>query len=544
MRSIGSVTRPPATPPKARIGPPVAPESGNGHRLDRPARLRDRTPHVGPAVQLVCLLAICLMLVGVALSEGVLVELAAVMALGTAAAAGYRTLLTWNGLLAFLIVVILFVPIRRYTVAGDLPFEVEPYRVLLAFVIGGWLCSLLMRDRNVRLRRSGADGAILMIAVGALGSVVANPARVSALSADVTKGLTFLASFLLLFYLIVSVVPGRAAIERLVKVLVGGGAALAALALIEARSGFNLFDHLDSAVPFLQTLELVEQPIRGARVRIYASAQHPIALGAALVMLVPLSIYLARRKPVWYVATALFVVAAISTISRTPVLMLMVVAIVFLILRPVQTRRLWPLLLPVLVVAHLAAPGALGTLRQAFLPEGGFGGLIAEQEADYGGTHGSGRVSDLGPALSEFAQTPIFGQGLSTRVIEEGRANAVILDDQWLGTLLETGLVGAIGWAWLFVRVSRRLNRAAREERAEDSDLGWLYVALSASIIAFGIGMFTLDAFAFIQLTFLQVILLGFGCALLREREGRPTRAIDQTPGTQTSERLPALVDS
>ena len=41
----------------------------------------------------------------------------------------------WHGLLAGLILVILFVPIRRYTLPGNLPFELEPYRLLVIVLL-------------------------------------------------------------------------------------------------------------------------------------------------------------------------------------------------------------------------------------------------------------------------------------------------------------------------------------------------------------------------------------------------------------------------
>ena len=41
----------------------------------------------------------------------------------------------WHGLLAGLILVILFIPIRRYSLPGNLPFELEPYRLLVIVLL-------------------------------------------------------------------------------------------------------------------------------------------------------------------------------------------------------------------------------------------------------------------------------------------------------------------------------------------------------------------------------------------------------------------------
>ncbi len=46
-------------------------------------------------------------------------------------AATYRTLLQWHVLLGLLIFVIFVIPIHRFSMPGNLPFELEPYRLLV-----------------------------------------------------------------------------------------------------------------------------------------------------------------------------------------------------------------------------------------------------------------------------------------------------------------------------------------------------------------------------------------------------------------------------
>src|SRR5690348_3893849 len=52
-----------------------------------------------------------------------------------------RQLTSWNALLGLIIVVILFIPIRRYSMPGNLPFQLEPYRLAIAGVAAVWLTS-------------------------------------------------------------------------------------------------------------------------------------------------------------------------------------------------------------------------------------------------------------------------------------------------------------------------------------------------------------------------------------------------------------------
>ena len=422
----------------------------------------------------------------------------------------YRVLLRWNVLLALTILVILFVPIKRYALPGNLPFDLELYRLVVAAVIVAWVTSLLI-DPRVRLRSSGFEGPVLLVLVASTASLLANPGD----SGGSVKELMFLASFFFVFYLIVSVVRRPRHLDLLLKVLVGGATVVASFAVIESRTGYNVFEHLEGVFPLLRGTDIVVDPTmvdtRGGRLRVYASSQSPLALGAALVMMLPFAVYLARRtgRMWWWLAGALLAMGGLSTLTRTSVVMLMPLGLVFLWLRPKETKRFWPALIPLVCAVYFALPGTIGTIRGAFFPEGG---LIAEQQKN-AGQGGSGRVADLSPAFAEWAEQPLLGQGYGSR--ETGRENrkAQILDNQWLKTLLETGAIGTFAWAWLFIRFVRR---AGAEAKRDDSDRGLLLVAVTASVAAFAVGMYFYDAFSFIQTTFMLFIVLAFGAAALR----------------------------
>ncbi|MGH2798628.1 MAG: hypothetical protein ACRDM0_13355, partial [Thermoleophilaceae bacterium] len=78
-------------------------------------------------------------------------------------------------------------------------------------------------------------------------------------------------------------------------------------------------------------------------------------------------------------------------------------------------------------------------------------------------------------------------------------------------------------WAWLFLRVVRRLVREAKED---PSPRGWLLAGIAASLTAYAVSMFTYDAFSFIQSTFLLFILMGFGTSLLRPDPARARQPV------------------
>lgn len=460
------------------------------------------------------------MLTAMVLSGSAATELAPLVAIAVVLVIAYKRLLTWPALISGLVLVILFIPIKRYSLPGGLPFELEPYRIYVAVVATMWLAALLV-DPRVRLRASGFEWPLFLFVAAALGSVIFNGARITELDVhtEVTKQLTFFASFLLVFYLIVSVVRTREHVDRIVRMLVGGGAVVAALSIVESWTGYNAFDHLDGVLPLLQHVDAPESSERGGKLRVMGSAQGSIALGAALAMMLPLAAYLGlrTRRWFWWASVAVLALGALATLSRTSILMLIVSIVVLFWLRPKQVRRFWPVLLPAVVVVQLLLPGTMGTIRSSFFPKEG---LLAQQ-SENAGSRGSGRIADLGPALDEFSLTPVFGQGYGTRLTGRDRQNAQILDDQWLKTLLETGLVGALAWLWIFSRSIRRLARAAKEDQSPD---GLLFVALAASITAFAIGMVLFDAFAFIQVTFILFIFLALGSVALtaRDRASKP----------------------
>jgi hypothetical protein len=98
-------------------------------------------------------------------------------------------------------------------------------------------------------------------------------------------------------------------------------------------------------------------------------------------------------------------------------------------------------------------------------------------------------------------------------VAVSGVYNAHTLDDQWLSSLLEVGMLGVAALVWMIVRVLRRLKRVARLDDSVDS---WLLTALATGICAYAFGMFTYDAFSFIQVTLMLFVYLGLAAAALR----------------------------
>jgi O-antigen ligase len=421
-----------------------------------------------------------------------------------------RPVVPWRWLIAAVVAIIIVVPIRRYTLPSSLPFELEPYRLVIGLVLMAWFASLLV-DQRVRVRASGFEGPLAVIFLSAVASVVVNAGRVADVPANVMKSMMFFASFLLVFYFVVSVARTWSDVDFIVKLVVLGSAGLSLLAIIEYRMQWTPFGRLGDWVPFLEAKTFIQEDARAGRFRAQASAEHPIAFSALLAIVTPLTIYLVQRYGRrWLLATALLLAAAMATVSRTGVVMIAVGFLALLWMRPRQVWRWLPLLIPLLLAVKLLAPGAIGTLRYYFDPAEG---IVANQSTSKNSIKAANRLNDLGPSLEQIARQPLLGQGYGTRLRGDEFDNARVLDNQWLGTLLDVGFIGFFGWVWLFARVVRRLGRSARGDPSRE---GWLRVGLAAGILSFAVGMATYDAFTFVQVTFVLYLLVAIAALVSR----------------------------
>ena len=97
--------------------------------------------------------------------------------------AGRDILFRWNTLVGLLILVILFIPIRRYTLPGNLPIQLEPYRLVVGLVVALWVSALLI-DRRVRILRTGLEAPLLVVTFAAVASILANSHRIATLDVE------------------------------------------------------------------------------------------------------------------------------------------------------------------------------------------------------------------------------------------------------------------------------------------------------------------------------------------------------------------------
>ncbi len=441
---------------------------------------------------------------------------------------------TWPNAIAAFVLIMWLIPARGYRLPITLPFNLEPYRIVLAALLLVLIAGAI--SGRLRLEFLGFGVPLLLLAGTAVVAAILNYNELASAfeGGGAFKSLSYFLGFLALFVLVASTIQTQAAMDTVVRALVIGATIVAFSAIYESRSSYNAFDHLSEWIPALVREARIGFEDRGGNVRVYASAQHPIALSSALFMAFPLALYLVGRATtqlrsrLWILAAGICAMGAVATISRTTVIMALALGLVALWVRGRQVVRFWPFLLILPVAIHFAVPGALGGIYKALTFQSG--GLAADAYAR-SGEQGSGRLADLGPGLRAWDESPLVGKGIGSQVTTkeagvaqtaEGAEGAVIFfDNEWLNTLVSLGIVGLVVVGWFVWGSLITVGRFARRVRGPRSDLA---AACAAAIGAFGIAMFVFDAFAFVQATIFFFLIAALG--LQARRLGpRPTDA-------------------
>lgn len=460
-----------------------------------------------------------------AIGGAIVLLLACVLALRDTAAPVF----TWTNMAVCLALLVWLVPIKTYSLPVDLPFNLEPYRLFLVLLVFVWLVGLLAGRSHLS---AGGQAYPLILLTGVLfATQILNFEELNRGTTEpqALKSLSYFLSFVIVFLLVTSTLDSLGAIEKLVRVLVVGGVIVAVAALYDARFSYNVFEHLHQWIPVLEYVPREVDAVRGGRLRVFASAQHPIALGAALLMMVPLAVYLSGRAStvlrarLWAVASIVCGAGALATVSRTTVVMIIAMLLVAVLLRGSAVVRFAPLLLILPVVVHFLTPGALGGIYKSIFPEEG----LATSLEGRAGQGGSGRLADLGPGFEIWSESPLIGVGIGEQTIPnevapgvpDEQATELIFDDQYLHTFVTTGLLGFVAVVWFVWGSVVTLARAARRRVGQASDL---IVACCVSAAGFGASLAFFDAFSFVQCTLFFFMIVAIG---LRTRELTPSSA-------------------
>jgi hypothetical protein len=304
----------------------------------------------------------------------------------------------------------------------------------------------------------------------------------------------------------------------LLRRVVFGATVLAAMGIVEFATGVNLtqFISIPGLTMHVQASDLMN---RDGLSRVMATTAQPLELAAVLGMCLPLAIHQARFAPAGrrgrrWAQVALIAAALPLTVSRSAIFALAVICLVLIPTWPRRARRrAWAALLAVPTVAWLAVPGILA----------GFGSVFGQLGSDQSTKSRTGALSSAAPLI---AHHPWLGQGLQTFFPQ----TYFFVDDQYVTTLIETGVIGTAALAGLFAVgwVSARHARAAARA-APERDLGQ---SLAASIAAAAVFFGSFDVLSFSIASGLYFLVLGCAGAAWR---------LARSPGTRS--RPPAATD-
>ncbi|MDQ4504342.1 O-antigen ligase family protein [Sinomonas sp. ASV322] len=394
-------------------------------------------------------------------------------------------------------------------VVGPLGAAGTPAGIIGVVMLVLWFVGRLTKATSIQ-RPTALHWAVAGFVVACLLSFVAamdRPASAAeVMGAD--RGLIAVASWAGVILFTADCVRVRERFDALLRFTVLLGACLGAMAIIQFFTHID-FIHLLHLPGLTQNTDVGGLYQRSGYVRVTATAEHSIELATVLGLVLPLAFYRVSTKPRRYLAAwtqLLLILGAFPlTVSRSGTIALFLgVVYGLIVLGPRQ--RIVVLLAGALgaVVFRNALPGLLGTIVNLFAAAG--------QD-----TSVSARQLDYSVAWDYFTKSPITGRGLFTFIPSMYRT----FDNQYLGTLVEMGAVGAAALiALVFVPV------AACFALRRESEFPWqCRAAVGASLAIGGVLLFTFDAMAFPMAMGMLTLVLGLS------RGVWPVRAVDGDNG-------------
>jgi O-antigen ligase len=366
-----------------------------------------------------------------------------------------------------------------------------------------WTGHRLARAQSLPKARQPIRRATLLFVAAALASYVAATIRpiddVELRAAD--RGVLILCAWLGVVLIAADGIPSRDRLDTLLRRVAIAGGAVAALGLLQFWTGMA-FTNLIQIPGLSESAELNSVAGRDGFVRPAGTSLHPIEFGVVLTMVLPLAIHFAlydRERPM---ILRSFPVLAIGlaipiSISRSAIVCTIVVLAFLLPTWPRSLRRrAYAALAALAILIFVGVPGMLGSLI------GLFSGITNDSSA-------LSRTDSYALAWDYIARAPVFGRGFQT-FLPVYR----ILDNQYLLTAIEMGIVGLAALLGLFISgilTGRRIRKLSTNLATQR-----LAQALVASVAAGAFGFALFDALSFPQLASLVFLVLGAIAALYR----------------------------
>lgn len=414
--------------------------------------------------------------------------------------AGPRLRNTALQILTFWVVVLLVVPSRL--VVGAMGGAGTPAELIGLALAAWWLTMRVMSPRTHDSSRP-VQVAGLMFAAAVVASYIAAASRpidaAELRAADM--GVLSVVAWLGIMFVAADGPADRSELDTLLRRLCLGGGLLGLLGILQFLTGDAFTNYIN--IPGLTSNNALTSILsRGGLNRPAGTALHPIEYGAVLTTILPLTLHYAlidkHRGLVarWFPVATIAVAVPIS-ISRSAIISSIVVLLLLIPTWAPKTRRLAvAAIITFSGMMYVASPGLVRTLSNLF------SGISSDPSAQ-------SRTGSYSLAWSFISREPLFGRGFPTFL-----STYRILDNQYLGVMIDMGFVGLLALLSFFITgfvTARRTRRASAEPEVRS-----LAQALAASVAAAAWSFAVFDAFSFPMATSLLFMILGAVACLHR----------------------------
>jgi len=226
---------------------------------------------------------------------------------------------------------------------------------------------------------------------------------------------------------------------------------------------------------------------------------HPLELGLMLGMvlpfaLVPLLEAKNRKEQLrWLLLTGILLAGIFATQRKTGLIAAGIGALAIVIMQPRLFRQAVQTAIALMLLLHLLAPGAMGSLRQQLEPSR----LTGTKST-------SDRSEDYSAIKPDLARHPALGRGYGSYDPYKYR----ILDNQYLGLLVTVGLVGTAAYGLVLLTAMASARRRPDGVRASTRQAA----APIAAVAVFAVGGALFDVLSFPHVTYTFFFVLGLIC--------------------------------
>lgn len=425
-------------------------------------------------------------------------------------------------LLAGFVAMLFLVPFDSTELAVKLPFDSKLDRAFLVVLVLFWIAGLVGAGAAApRFPRNRLAPAILLFLALAALSVALNITTIVGLDelSFAVKKLALLTSYVVFFFLVATVVR-PAEVRPFALLIVILASVMAIGTLWEFRFEFNVFyDWADKLIPGATVADKQFGIDSAGRGRVTGPTRHGLAAATLLMQALPFALigFLGsrdrRRRVLYALAVGLLVAGAFATARKSAFFIPVAVGLTVFAYRPRAAIRLLPLALLLVPFIHFTAPEAMGSIRNQLFPQNGFSNQNSVK----------GRTEDHDAVKPDIRAHMLVGRGWGTYDPDKYR----LLDNQYLGLLIETGFLGAA--AFLLI-VGTVLWVATPIIRSHDSIRGPPALAAACAAVAVGVAAALFDELAFPQVfyTFL------FICGLFVVTAGGPASSVVRTRSRST----------